>query len=66
MEQGFLTEIKDLIQERKKGQISQDEFLEKICAKFNWQSFNEEKKYVLRCILKVIPDDSLSLLYETL
>ena len=66
MKRGFLTAIKDIVQDRKNGLIDEEEFSEKICAEFNSQSLSDEEKHVLHCITKVIPNDSLSLLYETL
>lgn len=66
MQQGFLTVIKDIVQDRKNGLIDEDEFVEKICTEFNKIPLTDEANHVLRCISKVIPNDALSLLYDML
>ena len=66
IKQGLITTIKDIIKDRKEGLIDENVFQDKILQEFDIDGFIEEKKYILRCLLKVVPDESLSFFYEIL
>ena len=66
MKQGFLTSVKNIVQDRKNGVIDEEEFRSEIISKFNEETTFKNKKQILSCILEIIPDEGLELYRELL
>ncbi|MBR2904002.1 MAG: hypothetical protein IKC37_05070 [Clostridia bacterium] len=55
-----IRKVKDLVQAKKKGEITQDEYSEGLCELME----DEDNKQIVKCAVKVEPDAPAQLLTE--
>ena len=63
-QQGFLTDIKNIVQKRKAGDISEEQYQEDIIELLIANSESPNRKRAIKCLLSIEPFESLKLLSE--